>query len=250
MIRWQVYAIALVIFASRPPAASMAQSIRPKITDQEKAKYTKEARDNYIHGTVALSVVLGSDGTIFDFKVVNGLPYGLTESAIIAAKKVRFEPGTKDGQPVSVRVILMFGFQLYDLDEKGIRRVLRNDFPVLSEGTTQLMAAKIYKRGNTGTEEAWRFGQQCLENGPSKLPQSEQEELTNLKLEAIQALEESDQQYYQRLQERSKIERLPDYLETQIIEFLCKGISRLPDEQRKRAEALYNKAATLETEIP
>jgi hypothetical protein len=89
-----------------------------------------------------------------------------------------------------------------------------------------------------------------MERGLSKLPQSEQEELASLKFEAIQALDESDQQIYQKLMEKSKSEQLPDYEEVRIIEFRFSGISRLPGEKRKRAEALYNKAATLGTEIP
>jgi hypothetical protein len=31
---------------------------------------------------------------------------------------------------------------------------------------------------------------------------------------------------------------------------MLRGISKLPNEKRRRAEALYNKAATLGTEIP
>jgi hypothetical protein len=33
-------------------------------------------------------------------------------------------------------------------------------------------------------------------------------------------------------------------------EYRFRGISKLPDEKRRRAEALYNKAATLGTELP
>src|SRR5262245_17687082 len=93
-------------------------SLEPKMAYRENAKYTEEARYNTTHGTVALSVVFRSNGSITDVKVVKGLPYGLTESALEAVGKVRFEPGTKDGQPVSVRGILEFTFNLYDLNER------------------------------------------------------------------------------------------------------------------------------------
>jgi hypothetical protein len=66
--------------------------------------------------------------------------------------------------------------------------------------------------------------------------------------------DESDQQIYQKLMELSKTEQkteqLSDYYEMRMIEFRFRGISRLPDEKRRRAEALYNKAATLGTELP
>jgi len=91
----------------------MSASLRPKILYREKAKYTREARDNKIEGTVVLSVVFSSDGQITDINVIKGLPYGLTENAIAAANKIRFEPAIRDGRPVSVRGSLEFSFNLY-----------------------------------------------------------------------------------------------------------------------------------------
>jgi TonB family protein len=275
LISRQVCAVALIalfVFAPNPPASSMAQSedpeykkpaptpplaiqggslsLRPKIIYREKAKYTVEAHDNITHGVVALNVVFRSDGSISDIKVVKGLPYGLTERAIDAARKVRFEPAIKNGQPVHVRGDLEFAFHLYDLDEKSIHKMLRNDFPVLSKEAVQVMAKLIYKRGERDSDKAWHFAQQCLENGVSKLPQSEQEELTSLTLEAVSVLDESDQRIYQKLMERSKTGQAPAYNEMWISEYRFRGISRLPDEKRRRAEALYNKASTLGTELP
>lgn len=264
--------IALIILAPHPLATSMAQSddpkdkkpaptptpaiqglslsLRPKITYREKAKYTEEARDNVIHGTVALNVVFRSDGRISDIKVVKGLPYGLTEKAIEAVRKIRFEPAIKDGQPVHVRGYLEFTFELYGMSEMSIHKMLRDDFPLLSNEAVQVMAKVIYKRGDRDSDKAWRFAQQCLEKGVSKLPQSEQEELTSLTLEAVRGLDESAQQFYQKLMEKSKTEQLSDYEEMRMIEFRFTGISKLPNEKRRRAEALYNKATTLGTERP
>ena len=60
-----------------------------------------------------MSVVFGVDGQISDVRVIRGLPYGLTQKAIEATRKIRFEPAMKDGQPVSVRGELEFQFKLY-----------------------------------------------------------------------------------------------------------------------------------------
>jgi TonB family protein len=90
----------------------MSSSMRPTILHREKAEYTQEARDNGVEGTVLLSIVFGSDGQIRDLKIVRGLPHGLTEKAIEAANKIRFEPATKDGQPVNVRGMLEYSFNL------------------------------------------------------------------------------------------------------------------------------------------
>ena len=90
----------------------MTSSLRPTILYREKAQYTREAKDNKIEGQVVLKVVFGADGQLGDIKVVQGLPYGLTQSAIEAASKIRFEPAVKDGQPVSVRGSLEFTYNL------------------------------------------------------------------------------------------------------------------------------------------
>ncbi len=269
-IGWRVCVAALTaffIFAPHLLVASMAQSedtkgkkpapmppseiegvtslLRPKIIYREKAKYTREGHDNLRHGTVELNVIFRTDGSISDFKVINGLPDGLTEKAIEAAKKIRFEPAIKNGQPVSVRGTIEFPFHLYDLGEKEISKILRNDFPMLSKETAQVMATAINKRGDRDTKKAWLYAQQCLENGASKLPRSEQEELTSLTLEAVRELDESNQKSFQKLMEKSRTEQLPDDLEIRILEIRLRGISKLPDEKRRRAEAVYSKAMTL-----
>src|SRR5262249_48244212 len=62
-------------------------STRPMILYQEEPIYTQEARDKKIEGVVVLSVVFGADAQLRDIEVVKGLPYGLTEKALEAAKK-------------------------------------------------------------------------------------------------------------------------------------------------------------------
>lgn len=91
----------------------MTASLRPTILYRERARYTEEARANKIQGTVVLSVVYTADGRISDIRVVRGLPDGLSESAIEAAKRIRFKPAVKNGQPVSVRGNIEFNFTLY-----------------------------------------------------------------------------------------------------------------------------------------
>src|SRR5262245_16375407 len=66
--------------------------LRPKILYREKAKYTAAAHDAEIQGAIVLSVVFGSDGKLRDIKMIRGLPFGLTQEAIIAARKIRFRP--------------------------------------------------------------------------------------------------------------------------------------------------------------
>jgi TonB family protein len=90
----------------------MRRRARPLILYKEKAQYTQEARDNNVEGTVVLRVVFGADSQINIIEVIRGLPHGLTEKAVEAAKKIRFEPATKDDQPVSVPGKLEYVFKL------------------------------------------------------------------------------------------------------------------------------------------
>ena len=86
---------------------------RIQILYKEKAKYTEEARQNKVQGTVVLSAVFTSDGRVTNVRVIRGLPDGLTEKAIEAAQKIRFQPATKNGSAVTVRGQLEFTFNLY-----------------------------------------------------------------------------------------------------------------------------------------
>jgi TonB family protein len=86
---------------------------KPTILHVEKAKYTEEARQNHVQGEVILSLVLTCDERITDIRVIRGLPEGLTEKAIEAAKKTRFKPAVRNGAPVSVRMTFTNTFALY-----------------------------------------------------------------------------------------------------------------------------------------
>src|SRR5689334_13828333 len=76
-------------------------------------QYTEDARKNQITGTVVLKVVFASNGSITNIRTVSGLPYGLTERAIAAARNIKFRPATKDGHPVSMWMQLEYNFNLY-----------------------------------------------------------------------------------------------------------------------------------------
>jgi TonB family protein len=75
-------------------------STEPVMLNRPRPVYTKEARKKMVQGKVVMRVLVGADGNVKDVKVVEGLPYGLTEQATAAAYRMRFKPATKDGQPV------------------------------------------------------------------------------------------------------------------------------------------------------
>jgi len=81
---------------------------------QPKPPYTEEARKARTEGVVMLQCVVRKDGTADSFKVVRGLGYGLDESAISTiATKWRFRPGTHNGTPVDVQIIVEVVFNIY-----------------------------------------------------------------------------------------------------------------------------------------
>jgi TonB family protein len=63
---------------------------------------TPEAQANKYRGEVWLKATFNADGTITDIEVVHEVPYGMTESAIDALKRSRFNPATINGQPVTL----------------------------------------------------------------------------------------------------------------------------------------------------
>jgi TonB family protein len=91
----------------------MSPRAQPTILYREKAKYTEEARQNKVQGTVMLTVVFGADGRIRDIRTIHGLPHGLTETSIEAAQKIRFQPAIVNGKATSVRATLEYNFALY-----------------------------------------------------------------------------------------------------------------------------------------
>jgi TonB family protein len=86
---------------------------KARLISKPEPQYTEDARKNQITGTVVLKVVFASNGSISNIRTVSGLPYGLTERAIAAARQIKFVPATKDGHPVSMWMQLEYNFNLY-----------------------------------------------------------------------------------------------------------------------------------------
>ena len=86
----------------------------PVVVTQVPPQYTQEAKDARIEGTVLLECVVLADGTVGDVSVARSLDsrLGLDQEAIKAMKQWRFNPGTKDGKPVAVRVQIESTFTL------------------------------------------------------------------------------------------------------------------------------------------
>src|SRR5205085_6525907 len=88
-------------------------SQKARILSRPEPQYTEEGRKNQVSGTVVLRAVFSSGGQVTNIRTVSGLPYGLTERAIAAARMIRFSPAMKDGRAVSQYIQIEYNFNLY-----------------------------------------------------------------------------------------------------------------------------------------
>jgi len=86
---------------------------KARVLSKPEPQYTEEARKNQITGTVVLRAVFTSGGQVTNISARSGLPFGLTERAIAAARQIKFVPATKDGHAVSMYIQLEYNFNLY-----------------------------------------------------------------------------------------------------------------------------------------
>ena len=84
---------------------------RPRILSKPDAGYTDEARRNNISGQVLLRVLFAETGQVTKVSVVSGLPFGLTERAIAAARQIEFVPAELDGKKVAYPVMVVYNFR-------------------------------------------------------------------------------------------------------------------------------------------
>lgn len=109
-----------VPYESEPKAQTEENNAKPLLNKEVTRKavlvmkpepvYTEQARQNGISGTIVLKVVFSSDGNVVNIRTVAGLPYGLTDKAIEAARKVKFVPAMKEGKFVSTFMQLEYNF--------------------------------------------------------------------------------------------------------------------------------------------
>lgn len=88
--------------------------IAPKVIYQRDPEFSEKARQAKEQGTVTVSLIVGTDGKPRNVKVECSSVPDLNENAVDAVKDWRFEPGTKDGKPVMVKLSADVEFWLYN----------------------------------------------------------------------------------------------------------------------------------------
>lgn len=83
---------------------------RARVLSKPEPSYTNDARALRVTGTVVLRCVFTAEGVVKHLIVVRGLPAGLTEQSIGAARRIKFLPAMKDGRSVSTYIQLEYNF--------------------------------------------------------------------------------------------------------------------------------------------
>jgi len=85
----------------------------PKPVYQPPPEYADRPRRKKIQGIVLLSMIVNADGTVRDPQVTRSLDKDLDKKAVECVSKWKFNPATKDGQPVAMHLMVEVNFHLY-----------------------------------------------------------------------------------------------------------------------------------------
>jgi TonB family protein len=84
----------------------------PAVIHEVKPDYTEEGRRRHIEGDVVIEIIVRSDGSVGNVKLLQGLGAGLDQRAIDAVRQWRFSPAKRYGVPVDVIVEVAMEFKL------------------------------------------------------------------------------------------------------------------------------------------
>jgi TonB family protein len=86
----------------------------PVILIDPMPSYTEQARKARAEGVVLSQCIVRKDGTVGRCKIMRGLGHGLDESSVnTIAARWRFKPGSCNGEPVDVKILIETSFRLY-----------------------------------------------------------------------------------------------------------------------------------------
>ena len=86
--------------------------VAPRLLHEERPVYTEEARQQGVEGDVLIELVVRSDGSVGNVRLLQRLGHGLDERALQAVQQWRFAPAERLGTPVDVLVEVAVEFRL------------------------------------------------------------------------------------------------------------------------------------------
>jgi TonB family protein len=85
----------------------------PRRISGREPEFSEYARVGKFQGTMTVSLVVDPSGAARNVVIATPLGLGLDEKAVEAVRAWKFEPATKDGQPVAVAIMVEVDFHLY-----------------------------------------------------------------------------------------------------------------------------------------
>jgi TonB family protein len=103
--------------AAAPSAPPSEASIEmPKLVRFEQAAYPPEALKAGLEAQVILRLTIDTEGNVTDAAVTEPAGHGFDEAAQAAARRFRFEPARRDGQPLAVQILYRYDFTLTEVE--------------------------------------------------------------------------------------------------------------------------------------
>lgn len=84
----------------------------PEFTSRKQPTYTENARKMAVSAIVELEIVLRKDGKVGNIEVTRWAGFGLDESAIAAAKELKFKPALLEKNPINCRALIRYNFNV------------------------------------------------------------------------------------------------------------------------------------------
>jgi TonB family protein len=141
-------------------AIEIPKGQRVKITSRPVPSMTQEALSHDVRGRMVLEAILCRTGEVTDVKVLEGLPYGMTEKAVEAILNLKFIPAEMNWHTVSQKVQFEFSF-----NETGLGPIPAKDAEgrlveaIELVGNRLLKASEIMQHFETKPGEPYDAGQ-------------------------------------------------------------------------------------------
>lgn len=232
-------ALLLLIFFFAFTAFVCAQEIYPQSTPSKDEKPEKG-----VHGYVLARLIFTAEGKITDVKILNHPTREMRDIVNGAIQKIKFKPALRNGQPVSVRMVMEFNVQLLESETINLREALKGLFRFLSHDSIDALTKELESNITSSISyDLWAIERERM--GAQSLPDKERTEYQKLEDEAFKKL--VDPMKKRAEQAKSNIVKNANDVKEQtiFISLLYEGVDALSKEKRARFIDLHNQAMNL-----
>ena len=98
-------------FVELKDAEKQGELVAPVATQEVDPGYPLELMRQNVQGTVILSAVIRSNGSVGDVRILRGVDDHLDAYASAALSRWRFRPATRNGDPGALQTVVMIPFR-------------------------------------------------------------------------------------------------------------------------------------------